>query len=434
MIKRKITAIILTLIILLTSFSFAAAAYDENIKNEVKSGYSAALSLAGRRSFHGSCNLATAYQLMARGIYSGNLDFAGSGGEWYKYFKDVNRTSGGYNVITISGKNCLYDLIEKYGNPVYDIVYSLGTGGTSGSRHVLYIRAIIDGYVYFADSFACTYGTTYYPEGACTVLSLEKFISSYKGMNGDAYGCIYFTKDNTADHLNGNENRENTTGNYIITASSLNIRSGAGTGFKSLGLIKNGETVTVTEIKDNWGKITYGGVTGWICLDYAIRTASNTDVLSTLSLTANKKSVIPGETITWTAKTDSSEEKLFYSFDIYVDGELIYSGDYQSDTSVSCTAYTSGTYQARVTVKDTKNNEAEIYSDPTVCRLLTAPEIGDVDGNGRITSADARYALRAASKIEELSEESRLRADVDGNGKITSADARIILRKAANIE
>lgn len=432
MFKKKLISILLTLIILLTVFSFTAAAYDEDIKKEVKSTYSAALSLAGRRSFHGSCNLATAYQLRARGIYSGDLDYSGAGGKWYNYFKDVKRTSGGYNVITIGGKNCLYELVETYGDPVYDIVYDLGTGGRSGNQHVLYIRAIIDGYVYFADSFACTYGTTYYPEGACTVLTLEKFISAYKGMNGNAYGCVYFSKDKTAEHLDGN-NRELSTGSYIITASSLNIRSGAGTGYKSLGLIPNGETVTVTEIKDNWGKTTYNGITGWISLDYAYCTASDASALAKLSLTANKTAVIPGETITWTAKTDSTDSQLRYSFDIYIDDELVYSGDYQTVASFSYTANTFGTYQARVSVKDSKNNEAELYGDSVTCVLQMAPEIGDVDGNGRITALDARIALRAASKLEDLSEECFLRADMDANGKVTSSDARQILRKAANL-
>ena len=27
----------------------------------------------------------------------------------------------------------------------------------------------------------------------------------------------------------------------------------------------------VTEIKNGWGKVTFGGVTGWTCLDYAVK-------------------------------------------------------------------------------------------------------------------------------------------------------------------
>lgn len=52
---------------------------------------------------------------------------------------------------------------------------------------------------------------------------------------------------------------------------------------------------------------------------------------------------------------------------------------------------------------------------------------GDVDGDGRITSADARLILRAAVGLEELDAEA---ADYDGDGKITASDARDVLRAA----
>ena len=59
---------------------------------------------------------------------------------------------------------------------------------------------------------------------------------------------------------------------------------------------------------------------------------------------------------------------------------------------------------------------------------------GDVDGDGQITAADARLALRAAVGIETLSPLAFAAADADGDGKITSADARAILRTAAGKE
>lgn len=79
------------------------------------------------------------------------------------------------------------------------------------------------------------------------------------------------------------------TGTYTVTADLLNVRTGAGTSyakktFKQLtanaqaqikklnkgnpanGLVK-GCTCTVSQVKDNWGKIP----SGWICLDYCKR-------------------------------------------------------------------------------------------------------------------------------------------------------------------
>ena len=450
--KRKLTVFFLTALLLLVSCFFTASAYDSELANDVTSTYSAALSLAGRRSFHGNCNLATAYQLRALGIYDGQLDFSGSGDQWYSHFSGVSKTSGGYNVITISGKNCLYDLIEKYGTPIYNVIYSLGTGGTSGTKHVLLIRAIIDGYVYFADSFGCTYGRTYYPEGTCTVLSLEKFISAYRGMNGDAHGCVYFTKQNGADHLEGsannpdswkNDDKDRTPGEYIITASVLRIRGGAGTEFESLGTIPNGATVYVTEISGGWGKIDYSGIQGWISLEYALSISNPDDDLSNDAsaglratlLTADKSTVEPGGTVTWTAGAEGgSSDKYFYSFDIYLDGEIVYTRTYQTDNSITYTAGEEGTYQASVTILDSQNNKAQLYGDAVTCIDIENLLIGDVDNNGKITSADARLALRASAKIEDMDARQLICADMNRDGKITSADARMILRKSAKLD
>ena len=61
---------------------------------------------------------------------------------------------------------------------------------------------------------------------------------------------------------------------------------------------------------------------------------------------------------------------------------------------------------------------------------------GDVDGNGKIESADARLALRASVKLETYAEGSAkfLAADYDKNGKIESADARAILRVSVKLD
>lgn len=57
----------------------------------------------------------------------------------------------------------------------------------------------------------------------------------------------------------------------------------------------------------------------------------------------------------------------------------------------------------------------------------------DLDGNGKITSADARLALRNALRLDQLSPEAEIAADVDGNGKVSSGDARAILRVALRL-
>ncbi len=59
---------------------------------------------------------------------------------------------------------------------------------------------------------------------------------------------------------------------------------------------------------------------------------------------------------------------------------------------------------------------------------------GDVDGNGQVLADDARLALRASAKLEELTEQQKAAADVDGSGDVLADDARIILRVSAKLQ
>lgn len=60
----------------------------------------------------------------------------------------------------------------------------------------------------------------------------------------------------------------------------------------------------------------------------------------------------------------------------------------------------------------------------------------DVDGDDKITSADARLALRRSVELEKYKKGSGefFACDADGDGKVTSADARLILRASVNLE
>lgn len=59
--------------------------------------------------------------------------------------------------------------------------------------------------------------------------------------------------------------------------------------------------------------------------------------------------------------------------------------------------------------------------------------MGDVNGNGKVTAADARIILRVSAKIDPADSISLYNTDADGNGKITASDARIVLRVSANL-
>ena len=79
------------------------------------------------------------------------------------------------------------------------------------------------------------------------------------------------------------------------------------------------------------------------------------------------------------------------------------------------------------TTKPTEPTEKP--TDPIANFLL-----GDVNGDGLVKANDARTALRAAAKLEELDERALKAADIDGNGKVSAAEARKILRFAAKLD
>ncbi len=86
----------------------------------------------------------------------------------------------------------------------------------------------------------------------------------------------------------------------------------------------------------------------------------------------------------------------------------------------------------------TRTPSAHVYdndrdADCNVCGAVREVEtgmIGDVDGNGKIDSTDARLVLQYAVKKVGASALDVDLADVDGNGKVDSTDARLILQYA----
>jgi hypothetical protein len=66
--------------------------------------------------------------------------------------------------------------------------------------------------------------------------------------------------------------------------------------------------------------------------------------------------------------------------------------------------------------------------------MAAAYLLGDIDNDGKVTAADARTALRASAKLEQLEAWQEILADVNRDESITAADARKILRVSARLE
>ena len=108
------------------------------------------------------------------------------------------------------------------------------------------------------------------------------------------------------------------------------------------------------------------------------------------------------------------------------------------DEKGKATLTVTGEMPGTATLTFTLNGTALTARTEVTVTLPERPTVtaGDVDGDGEITSGDARLALRASVKLEDYADGSEqfLAADVDRNGTIESSDARLILRASVKLE
>lgn len=64
---------------------------------------------------------------------------------------------------------------------------------------------------------------------------------------------------------------------YVVTASSLNVRSGAGTGYSKIGSLKNGAIVEVETIANGWAKLANGG---YVSAQYLSKVVENGEAVT----------------------------------------------------------------------------------------------------------------------------------------------------------
>lgn len=85
---------------------------------------------------------------------------------------------------------------------------------------------------------------------------------SYKGKIG--YVSSQYTKETSTS----------TGGTYYVNASSLNVRSGAGTNYALMGKLNRGQAVSVNrDLGNGWYQISFNGRTGYVSKQYVVKTA-----------------------------------------------------------------------------------------------------------------------------------------------------------------
>ncbi len=113
-------------------------------------------------------------------------------------------------------------------------------------------------------------------------------LDNYQGAAGTVYKSNSMKIVVTATKVDDDTTTDGAS--YIVTASSLRVRSGAGTNFSQIGSLKNGATVKVESIANGWAKLENGG---YVSAQYLAKVVENGEA-QTMYVTARTLNVRKG--------------------------------------------------------------------------------------------------------------------------------------------
>ena len=119
----------------------------------------------------------------------------------------------------------------------------------------------------------------------------------YNGKTGYVHG----------DYVGSYSNSSTTT--KVVTATSLNVRSGAGTKYSIIGSLKKGTSVSVISESNGWSKINYNGKNGYVSSKYLCNenTSSNN---SSSNETIKYKKVVTATSLNFRSGPSTTSSKI----------------------------------------------------------------------------------------------------------------------------
>lgn len=197
-------AVLLAISVILPSDTEAAGTTAAQITAQMKRTYSKCRSAFGR-SFDGYCGTMTGYQLYYMGI-TATRDRQ-NGKEGYDTYCKQTYSTGGYRIKAYSGKSwslrgALNQITDNGNKDVYNILVGFeSTPSRAGRRygHSCVIHGIIDGRVYFMESYPVYINGTRYREGAPISCTIKEFCEYYASTTTKFDGVIHFGAKDYAD-------------------------------------------------------------------------------------------------------------------------------------------------------------------------------------------------------------------------------------------
>lgn len=182
----------------------AAGTTAAQITAQIQRTYSKCRKTFGR-SFDGYCGTMTGYQLYYMGITAGRD--RQNGNEAYDRYCNQSYSSGGYCIKAYSGrtwslKEILNKITDNGTKDAFNILVGFeSTPSRAGRRygHSCVIHGIIDGKVYFMESYDAYIDGKRYREGQPLSLTIDEFCAYYKSTTSKFDGVIHFGAKDYAD-------------------------------------------------------------------------------------------------------------------------------------------------------------------------------------------------------------------------------------------
>lgn len=280
---QRIACLILAFVLLMMSAAptsvTAVATSSDQLKQQIKQTFRKAQVYFGQTSFDGRCGTLTGIQIYLLGITS-RVSLQ-DGNEGYDTYCRQEITSGGYRVRAYSSKKYTLEealnSITKNGTvDAYNILVGFeATPSSRGQRygHSLFVHGILDGKVYFMESYDMTIAGKRYTEGTPVSCTIAEFVDYYRRTTTAFDGVIHFGLKTYAELC-----QEYPASFYAAALKGAELRSqpctqGVDSGSKVVCDLTAGEQLTVTGVCLNtvgeyWYRVE-GRFSGYIKADSA---------------------------------------------------------------------------------------------------------------------------------------------------------------------
>lgn len=191
--KFRVISLLLTIALALAMFlpsaPAKAASADNNeaarLEKQIRQVYAAAQRSSGRYTFNGWCGTLVSWELYLMGIDS--RVHGADGKDQYDLYAARDITCGGYGVKRYPAskytlKQALNTITRDGTVDAYNILVGFQRTHTAAGKiygHAVVIHGIVDGTVYFMESYSTSLGGQYWAEGAPISCSIDAFCDYY---------------------------------------------------------------------------------------------------------------------------------------------------------------------------------------------------------------------------------------------------------------